>query len=317
MRLTLRKNIVAGVGIGLILGASIGVAGIWAQTEKNVAPMTGHCTVAECHDTVSAEASISVFANQEAPRPGVPVTVEAGRSLELDFYFENMMGKRRNVPVIGSVFPKEPHRSVGIELIMDPDWKVTVGTSDRPNGLNAVWQRGASGTVETIKTRWRPVDDLPGGYYLNFGNTSWQTFPDMPAAASDVGITVEGDLDGKAGSMGADCVIIVPPETLPGSYEITVAGIGHDSNGIQSHIARTVTVQVTNDDISILNPAFILYQSLCSSCHGKTPQEIGKLLKSKPEQIARCGAKTSRMPIVIRGIENIDIRGTLSGRNRD
>ncbi|TET16378.1 MAG: hypothetical protein E3J81_03265, partial [Dehalococcoidia bacterium] len=280
------------VGLALGLGALVGwQLATWAKEEPAPVPMTGDCLQAGCHAVVSNGAAIYVAVGQEELRPGAPVTVTAGTSIELDFYFEDIVGKRQSLPIIEWFLPRDPYTAVGMELVMDHEWTVSVGTVTSPQGWSPAWQRGGSGRGELRITSWQPIEDVAGRYYLDFRNSSWTPSTDLPALAVDAGDGSAADLDGVAERMGADAIIWVPPETSPGRYEIVIAGVGHDSKGRKAYVAQTIAVDVA-PAVAFVSSAPAppdggwLYTNLCSSCHSDTPEEKGRLLRRGTDRIS-------------------------------
>jgi predicted CXXCH cytochrome family protein len=278
------------VGFALGLGALAGWMGAgWARERPLPVPMTGDCITAGCHDAAGKEAKMYVTADEEEFQPGESLVAVADTSFELDFYFEGMVGEKDVAPVVEWLTAPEPYRSVGIELVVQPGWDVAVGTEAGPEGWSRAWQRGSSGGGEWRSTRWQPVEGAAGRYYLDFRNSSWRTYGDLPALAANHGNRTHGDLDGMAEKMGSDVTVGVPPETMPGQYEIVVIGVGHNDDGQRAHIARTIPVSVT--PAKYMPPAPVLpdgqyiYTTLCSSCHDDTGGGKAKLLRRGVDRV--------------------------------
>ena len=295
--------------IAVAIGAIFGWLLVW--TGRPPIPMAGDCISSGCHNVVNKKATMYVAVNQQVLSSGETVTVEAGKSFELDFYFEDMVGMQKRFPIIGRFFDAEPYTAVGTELIVDPEWDVMVGTVEGPEGWSGVWQRGASGIGELRMTSWQPTSRTEGRYYLDFRASPWTAFANMPALATDTGNVTVSDLDVVAGRMGADAVIRIPEEASPGQYEVRVAGIGHTGGGKRSHVSRTISVDVTAADVAESGPIVFegarLYARLCSSCHEDTPQEKGKLVRRGAdwaEHVIQWGTGTMAP---VRGLNDLEI----------
>jgi mono/diheme cytochrome c family protein len=276
-----RWKALGAVLVGLAIGAVVGVLLVW--TGRAPVPMTGNCIKGGCHNAVNKQAAIYVAVDQEELSPVESVTVAAGTSFELDFYFEDMVGMKKRFPIFGRFFDAEPYTTVGMELVVGPGWDVSVGTIERPEGWSRVWQRGASGIGEQRITSWQPAKGAEGRYYLDFRASPWAANADLPAVAADRGNETAQDLDGIAERMGADAVVLVPSTTPNGQYEVVVAGVGHSSGGKKAHVSQTIIVNVVEAELVEAGPAppegARLYAQLCLSCHEDTPREKGTMVR--------------------------------------
>jgi hypothetical protein len=191
------------------------------------------CT--SCHSSVDADASIYVAINGTET---TSVSVDAGSSFEVDYYFDNATNF------------SDPF-GVGLHVIIPDGWSLGPGTSNAPSlaGWNTAWDAAAGAS-------WSPLFDTSGQYAstngatIDFGGTSWDTGTggrEGKNAACDAGGScgAEGgtDLDGIAETMGTDVTINVNPASTPGTYTVYVLGIGHEG-GVRAHVIQSLSVTV-------------------------------------------------------------------------
>jgi len=111
--------IIAVVGLGVLCGFLL--VG-WANGQQALAPMTGDCLQAGCHDAVNNKATMHVAVNKKELQPGTPVNVLLVLRWNWTL-FENMDGSEGKPMIIGIFKSANPYRDVGMELIVDPRWR--------------------------------------------------------------------------------------------------------------------------------------------------------------------------------------------------
>jgi hypothetical protein len=259
----------------------------------------------------SEEATIHVAIDGEEYGSGNPINVMSGTSIEVDFFFEDMPGMQKQWPIIGRFQEDEPHTAVGMEIIVEPDWRVLLGTAAAPEGWSSWWQRGASGKGELKMTSWEPTEDKAGAYYLDFGASPWRAYGNLPGLALDGGNETKGDLDGIGGRMGADATIWVSSDTPAGHYEITIAGVGHDSKGRRAHVAHVIPVDISASGFTGTGPGSPegawVYENVCLSCHEDTPEEKRRLFVGGAQGIESVLEWGKRSMEPIRGLSEKEI----------
>ncbi len=190
------------------------------------------CTA--CHSTVDADANIYVAVDGIETST---VIVDAGNTVEIDWYFTNAT----EAPVYG----------IGIQVVVPDNWTVSSGTSNFPSmaGWSTAWDA-------TAGVGWSMMYDtnsqFPGtdGATIDFGGSPWDTGTGGRGSrnmACDEGPSCSAggtDLDGMMETMGADVQITVPSATAPGTYPVYVFGIGHDAGSGKTHVMQTIDIVV-------------------------------------------------------------------------
>ena len=130
------------------------------------------------------------------------------------------------------------------EIAIPTGWTIARGTANSPalTGWSSTWDAtgGVTSGWNTTYSTSAEFPNSPVGYAVDFTGTSWDN--GTRNAAFDDGSA--GDLDGVANKMGGDARITVPAGTAPGTYYITVLGIGHDSGNGKAHVEQTITITV-------------------------------------------------------------------------
>jgi hypothetical protein len=194
-----------------------------------------------CHADEDADGDIftAIDGIDETPAiAGDPIniTLTAGESFEVDWYFTN------STDAAGGY-------GIGVSVSVPTGWPIADGTSLVNNlpGWNIVWDL-ADG-VGWDPTIFDTSSYLPNseGKTVNFAGTTWET--GSRQAACDGGPTcINGgtDNDLTAETMGTDALITVPLDATPGTYDVMVFGVGHDSinNGRKAHKDQVIKVTV-------------------------------------------------------------------------
>jgi hypothetical protein len=191
------------------------------------------CT--SCHSGVDPDATIYTAIDGVA---GTSVTVAAGGSFEVDFYFENAT----EAPTFG----------IGAQIIVPDLWTVSPGTSNSPAiggpGWNGVWDAAAGvgwSALYDVNNQFAGAD----GSTINFGGSAWDTGTGGRGSrnsACDEGPSCSAggtDLDGVAERMGADAIVNVAAGAT-GSYTVYVMAVGHDPGPGKTNVPVAITVTI-------------------------------------------------------------------------
>jgi hypothetical protein len=197
------------------------------------------CMTSGCHAGTSTTGTIATAVNGTA---GTSITVAAGSNFEVDWIYS----------ILGS------KSSVGPEIIVPSGWTVAAGTLNSPGLTN--WDTTYNSWDLANGVGWSQNCNATGDgypnttcYSIDFINSVWDA--GSRNTAYDNGSTTNpGDRDRVANQMGTDAIITVPAGTAPGTYSVTVEGIGHDGNS-RTHVERVITVTVSSGGTTPQSPA--------------------------------------------------------------
>jgi hypothetical protein len=238
---------VEGEGEGFVLMASIKMtltilmimfAGVFGTAL--VAPDTAeawptkYSSCTSCHADTDPDANIYVAIDGTET---TSISVDAGSSFEIDYYFTN------------ATDAAGPY-GVGVQVVFPDGWTIAAGTSNSPTitgGWDTAWDA-------TDGVGWTAFYDTDGQYSgtsgvaVDYAGSSWDYdgAGTRNAACDDGGACTNGtDLDGSTETMGADASVTVNPATTPGVYTMYVFGIGHDSSS-RTHVVQSISVTVSD-----------------------------------------------------------------------
>ncbi len=191
------------------------------------------CT--SCHSGTDPDAVIYTAIDGIA---GTSVTVAAGGSFEVDFYFENAT--------------EAPTYGIGLQIVIPDLWTVTPGTSNSPTiggpGWNGAWDAVAG-------VGWSVLYDSNNQFAgtdaatMNFGGSAWDTGTGGRGgrnAGCDEGPSCSAggtDGDGFAERMGSDATVNVDAGAS-GVYTVYVMAVGHDPGPGKTNVPQAITVTI-------------------------------------------------------------------------
>ena len=188
-----------------------------------------------CHSGTDPDATIYTAVDGVA---GTSVTVAAGGSFEVDFYFENAT--------------EQPTYGIGLQVVVPDLWTISSGTSNSPTiggpGWSTAWDAASGvGWIALYDTNTQ----FPGtdGSTINFAGASWDTGTGGRGsrnAACDEGPTcTQGgtDGDGVAERMGSDVTVHVDAGAS-GVYTMYVMAVGHDPGPGKTNVPQAITVTI-------------------------------------------------------------------------